>query len=90
MIKKAKNLILSSRSKLAFSDLQNNAQLKLAADELNRLIATRFAGKKEPDQTVDVIFDINSKSKGFSVKARENALVFIAPTALEIVYAVYD
>ena len=90
MVKKVKNLILSSRSKLVFSAQRDNAQLNLAATELDRLITTRFAGSKEPDQTVYVVFEINSKCKGFSLKVRENSLVFIAPTALEIVYAVYD
>ena len=90
MVKKVKNLILSSRSKLVFSAQLDNAQLNLAATELDRLITTRFAGSKEPDQTVDVVFEINSKRKGFSLKVREKSLVFIAPTALEIVYAVYD
>ena len=90
MVKKAKNLVLSRRSRLEFVNLPDNEQLELAANELDRLVMTRFAGKTDPDQPVDVIFDVKENAKGFSVKASENALKFTAPTALEIIYAVYD
>ena len=90
MEKKVKNLVLNRRTRLVFADFPENAQLKLAADELARLIKTRFAGRTEPDQAVEIIFEIKENAKGFSVKTAENAIKFTAPTALEIVYAVYD
>ena len=90
MAKKAKNLVLSSRSRLEFVNLPDNGQLELAANELERLTVTRFAGKADPDQAVDIIFDVRESFKGFSVKASENSIRFTAPTALEILYAVYD
>ena len=90
MTKKAEYLVLSSRSRLEFVDLIDDEQLELAANELDRLVMTRFAGKVDPDQAVDVFFEIKANAKGFSVKAAENALIFTAPTSLEILYAVYD
>ena len=90
MVKKVKNLVLSRRSRLEFVNLPDNEQLELAANELDRLVMTRFAGKVDPDQPVDIIFDVKEGAKGFSVKASENALKFTAPSALEIIYAVYD
>ena len=85
-----KDLVLSRRTKLEFINLPDDGRLKLAADELDRLVKTRFAGKTDPDQTVEVFFEIKENAKGFSVKAQEKALVFTAPTSLEILYAVYD
>ena len=86
----AKNLVLSRRTRLEFVDLIDDERLELAANELDRLVMTRFAGKVDPDLAVDVFFEIKEKAKGFSVKAAEKALVFTAPTSLEILYAVYD
>ncbi|MBE6380337.1 MAG: DUF4838 domain-containing protein [Lentisphaerae bacterium] len=90
MAKKVKELVLSKRTRLEFVNLCDCAQIELAANELERLVMTRFAGKTDPDQAVDVYFDLKESAKGFSVKAAENALIFSAPTALEIIYAVYD
>ena len=90
MVKKNKSLILSKRTNLEFVNLPDCEQLELAANELDRLVQTRFSGKTEPDQTVKVYFDICESAKGFSVKAAEDALIFSAPTALEIIYSVYD
>ncbi len=87
---KSEYLVLSSRTRLEFVALPDDEQLELAANELDRLINTRFAGKAAPDQAVDVIFDVKKQSKGFSIKAAEHTLKFTAPTALEIIYAVYD
>ncbi|MBQ9754038.1 MAG: DUF4838 domain-containing protein [Lentisphaeria bacterium] len=84
------DLVLNCRTKLEFVNLPDDAQLKLAADELERLMKTRFAGKKAPGQIVEVFFEVKENAKGFSVKALKNALLFTAPTALEILYAVYD
>ena len=90
MVKKVKFLTISKRTDLDIVSECSNEQLELAANELYRLFATRFAGDNEPDQMVEVTFTIDEKAKGFSVKAKENALEFIAPTALEILYSVYD
>ncbi|MBE6369138.1 MAG: DUF4838 domain-containing protein [Lentisphaerae bacterium] len=90
MVKKNKSLILSKRTNLEFVNLPDCEQLELAANELDRLVQTRFSGKTEPDQTVKVYFDICENARGFSVKAAEDALIFSAPTALEIIYSVYD
>ena len=86
----AKNLFLSRRTRLEFVDLIDDERLELAANELDRLVMTRFAGKVDPDLAVDVFFEVKANAKGFSVKALENSLVFTAPTSLEILYAVYD
>ena len=90
MKKKPAFLTLSGRTILEWVNPVADEQLELAADELNRLVLTRFTGRKEPDQTVDVVFEVKADAKGFSVKAAENSLKFTAPTALEIIYAVYD
>ena len=90
MKKKPAFLTLSGRTILEWVNPVADEQLELAADELNRLVLTRFTGRKEPDQTVDVVFEVKADAKGFSVKAAENMLKFTAPTALEIIYAVYD
>ena len=47
MIKKSKDLILSKRTCLDFVSVENNEQLELAANELERLILTRFGGSDE-------------------------------------------
>ena len=85
-----KGLVLSRRTRLEFVNLPDDARLKLAADELERLVKTRFASKAAPAQKVEVFFEVKESAKGFSLKALENALVFTAPTSLEILYAVYD
>ena len=90
MKKKIQKLVLSSKTMLEFIDELSNEQLELAANELDRLVLTRFAGKAVQDQTVYVKFDVNEKAEGFSVKAAADTLIFSAPTALEIIYAVYD
>ena len=64
MVKKVKNLVLSRRSRLEFVNLPDDEQLELAANELDRLVMTRFAGKTDPDQPVDVIFDVKETAKG--------------------------
>ena len=90
MKKKVQKLVLSSKTMLEFIDDLSNEQLELAANELDRLVLTRFAGKAVQDQNVYVKFDVNEKAEGFSVKATADTLIFSAPTPLEIVYAVYD
>ena len=91
MRKEVPFLVLSSRTKLDFISAIDNKQFEIAAAELKRLMDTRFGtGSREPDQTVSITFTIDCQAKGFSVKVLENALEFIAPTALEILYAVYD
>ena len=90
MKKKIEKLVLSSKTMLEFIDEISNEQLELAANELDRLVLTRFAGKAVQDQNVYVKFDVNEKAEGFSVKATADTLIFSAPTALEIIYAVYD
>jgi hypothetical protein len=69
MVKKVQNLVLNRRSRLEFVNLPDDEQLELAANELDRLVMTRFAGNVDPDQAVDVIFDVKENAKGFSVKA---------------------
>ncbi len=84
-------LTLSHRSRLDFASDISDKQLELAANELERLVLTRFStGKKEPDQVIGIFFNVTDSAEGFSVKALKNALEFTAPTALEILYAVYD
>jgi hypothetical protein len=91
MKKQVPFLVLSSRTKLDFISAIDNKQFEIAAAELQRLMDTRFGtGSREPDQTVSITFTIDCQAKGFSVKVLDNALEFIAPTALEILYAVYD
>ena len=91
MKKQVPFLVLSSRTKLDFISAIDNRQFEIAAAELKRLMDTRFGtGSREPAQTVSITFTIDCQAKGFSVKVLDNALEFIAPTALEILYAVYD
>ena len=91
MKKQVPFLVLSSRTKLDFISAIDNKQFEIAAAELQRLMDTRFGtGSREPDQTVSITFTIDCQAKGFSVKVLDNALEFIAPTPLEILYAVYD
>ena len=91
MRKEVPFLVLSSRTKLDFISAIDNKQFEIAAAELKRLMDTRFGtGSREPAQTVSITFTIDCQAKGFSVKVLDNALEFIAPTALEILYAVYD
>jgi hypothetical protein len=49
-IKMVKGLVLSRRTRLEFVNLSDDARLNLAADELERLVITRFASKAAPDQ----------------------------------------
>ena len=66
--------------------------LQLAFDELKSLWIKRFGCPVKTRQHVeiDIRFDLNPASKGFSVIAGSDNLTFHAPTAVEILYAVYD
>ena len=90
MKKKVVYLTLSKRTRVNFLSDLGNEQLELAANELERLIYTRFGGDCEPDTDLNVVFSINEKAQGFSVKAAADTLTFTAPDALEIIYSVYD
>ena len=61
-----KDLFLSRRTRLEFVNLPDDARLKLAAEELERLVKRRFASKSAPDQRVEVFFEIKENAKGFS------------------------
>ena len=84
-MKMVKDLVLSRRTRLEFVELPEEARLKLAAVELERLVKTRFAGKAAPDQTVEVFFEVKENAKGFSVKVLEKALLFTAPDRKSVV-----
>ncbi len=90
-MKKSAMLVLSNRTVLTFATPPADEQLELAANELDRLLFARFGeGKVEPDQVVNVDFNVDPAAKGFSVRVRPDTLAFTAPNSLEILYAVYD
>lgn len=80
-----KNILLKSKS-------WQDETLKLAFDELRSLFSKRFVlpVKKRNSSNIEIKFELKPDEKGFSVIVGFDNLTFQAPTAVEILYAVYD
>ena len=86
-----KHLTLSAAAEFAYRGLGRDETLELAANELDRLAYGKFGpSRRKKQQTVPVVFTVTAKAKGFSAAVRGGALIFRAPTPVEILYAVYD
>ena len=61
--------------------------LSLAASEMQSLCLKRFGGE---DASWSVLFQLCETLPSFEVSFKENTLVIAGPTAVEILYGVYD
>ncbi len=84
-------LILSARSAAVYRTDLSDETLELAANELDRLLYARFGERKRGGEIeLPVDFRVRPEAKGFTVEVRDGGLLFTAPGAVEILYAVYD